>query len=182
MSRFHSFRRLARISASDLAAILAAIELPWSTGPVDGHMIRVKLIKQLGHGRVDLALVRARVLAVQSVLVERSDACVLAQSPSTGCGEPHVRVLSHEHRREPSDRVPPGISPSRRLRDAPQGELPDLRHRVPSARFRHDPEQQDRYRFPTAPTEAAVGVHATGRSHLRTSRVCWPRSMQTENT
>ncbi len=44
LSRLHSFRRLARTFAADRAAIRAAVELPWSTGRVEGHIARVKLI------------------------------------------------------------------------------------------------------------------------------------------
>lgn len=78
LSRFHSFKRLARTFAADLAAIRAAIELPWSTGRVEGHITRVKLIKQIGYGRAGLALLRARVLGIQSAPAEGSDTCVLA--------------------------------------------------------------------------------------------------------
>ncbi len=78
VSRFPSFRRLARTFAADLAAIRAAIELPWSTGRVEGHITRVKLIKQIGYGRAGLALLRARILGVQSALAEGSDTRVPA--------------------------------------------------------------------------------------------------------
>lgn len=78
LSRFHSFKRLARTFAADLQAIRAAIELPWSTGRVEGHTTRVKLIKQIGYGRADLALLRARVLGIQSASDKGSDTCVLA--------------------------------------------------------------------------------------------------------
>lgn len=57
------FRRLARTMSEDRAALLAGIRLPWSTGPVEGHIHRVKLLKRLGYGRASLALLRARVLS-----------------------------------------------------------------------------------------------------------------------
>jgi transposase len=56
------FERLSRTLGADRAAILAAIELPWSTGPVEGHITRVKLMKRIGYGRASLPLLRARIL------------------------------------------------------------------------------------------------------------------------
>lgn len=56
------FERLARTLTADRAAVLAGITLPWSTGPVEGQITRVKLIKRIGYGRASLPLLRARVL------------------------------------------------------------------------------------------------------------------------
>jgi transposase len=46
----------------DYAAVKAALTLPWSNGPVEGHINRLKLIKCSGYGRMQLALLRQRVL------------------------------------------------------------------------------------------------------------------------
>jgi len=46
----------------DSAAVHAALRLPWSTGPVEGQINRLKLIKRSGYGRMKLALLRQRVL------------------------------------------------------------------------------------------------------------------------
>jgi len=46
----------------DYAAVRAALTLPWSTGPVEGHINRLKLIKRSGYGRMHLDLLRQRVL------------------------------------------------------------------------------------------------------------------------
>jgi len=59
------FVRLAKTFSADKAAILAAIELPWSTGPVEGIITRIKFMKRLGYGRASLALLRARVLGIR---------------------------------------------------------------------------------------------------------------------
>lgn len=56
------FKRLARTLTADKAAVLAAIELPWSTGPVEGIITRIKFMKRLGYGRASLPLLRARVI------------------------------------------------------------------------------------------------------------------------
>jgi transposase len=46
----------------DYAAVKAALTLPWSNGPVEGHINRLKLIKRSGYGRMQLDLLRRRVL------------------------------------------------------------------------------------------------------------------------
>ncbi|HYG35236.1 MAG TPA: ISL3 family transposase [Clostridia bacterium] len=61
-SEMAPFERLARTLNADRAAVLAAIQLPWSTGPVEGQITRVKLIKRIGYGRASLPLLRARII------------------------------------------------------------------------------------------------------------------------
>ena len=46
----------------DYAAVKAALMFPWSNGPVEGHINRLKLIKRSGYGRMQLDLLRQRVL------------------------------------------------------------------------------------------------------------------------
>ena len=46
----------------DYAAVRAALELPWSTGPVAGQIHRVKLLERQMYGRAKLDLLRVRVL------------------------------------------------------------------------------------------------------------------------
>jgi transposase len=48
----------------DKAAVQAGLTLPWSTGPVEGQVNRLKLIKRSMYGRAKLPLLRARVLHV----------------------------------------------------------------------------------------------------------------------
>lgn len=47
----------------DHDAVAAALALPWSTGPVEGQIGRLKTIKRQMYGRAGLELLRARVLA-----------------------------------------------------------------------------------------------------------------------
>ncbi len=47
----------------DFDAVRAALSEPWSTGPVEGHVNRLKVIKRMMYGRAGFALLRARVLA-----------------------------------------------------------------------------------------------------------------------
>jgi transposase len=45
-------------------AVRNAFVYPWSTGPVEGHITRIKLLKRQGYGRAKMPLLRARVLGV----------------------------------------------------------------------------------------------------------------------
>jgi transposase len=52
----------ARHLCRDEAAVLAALQQPWSNGPVEGHVHRLKLIKRSMYGRANFDLLRLRVL------------------------------------------------------------------------------------------------------------------------
>ena len=54
----------AAVIQQDKAAVLAGLTLPWSNGPTEGHVNRLKLIKRSMYGRAKFALLRARVLHV----------------------------------------------------------------------------------------------------------------------
>jgi len=47
---------------TDKAAVVAGLTLPWSTGPVEGHMTKLKLIKRQAYGRAGIAFLRQRML------------------------------------------------------------------------------------------------------------------------
>jgi transposase len=55
-------RRFAEGLGRDQAAVQAALDQPWSNGPVEGHVNRLKTIKRQMYGRAGLSLLRARVL------------------------------------------------------------------------------------------------------------------------
>ncbi|MER5279363.1 transposase [Streptomyces sp. NPDC002809] len=46
----------------DLAAVTAGLTLPWSSGIVEGHVNRIKMIKRQMYGRASFSLLRKRVL------------------------------------------------------------------------------------------------------------------------
>ena len=46
----------------DHAAVEAALRLPWSQGPVEGHVNRLKTLKRQMYGKAGFALLRQRVL------------------------------------------------------------------------------------------------------------------------
>jgi transposase len=62
-SELPPFVALANGLVADWAAVEAALRLPWSNGPVEGQVNRVKFLKRQGYGRAKLDLLRARVLA-----------------------------------------------------------------------------------------------------------------------
>jgi transposase len=61
-SRVGVLRSMARGLRQDEAAVRAAFTSPWSNGPVEGHVNRLKLVKRAGYGRAGFDLLRARLL------------------------------------------------------------------------------------------------------------------------
>lgn len=58
----YRFANFTKHLCHDEAAFLAALEQPWSNGPVEGHIHRLKLIKRSMYGRARFDLLRLRVL------------------------------------------------------------------------------------------------------------------------
>ncbi len=56
------FRRFARGLRADMAAVQAAVIVPWSQGPIEGHINRLKLLKRQMFGRATLDLLGRRFL------------------------------------------------------------------------------------------------------------------------
>jgi transposase len=56
------FRRFARGLRADYAAVQAAVTLPWSQGPIEGHINRLKMLKRQMFGRAKLDLLGRRFL------------------------------------------------------------------------------------------------------------------------
>ena len=56
------FAGLAKHLCHDESAFLAALQQPWSNGPVEGHVARLKLIQRSMYGRAGFDLLRLRVL------------------------------------------------------------------------------------------------------------------------
>jgi transposase len=61
-SGIEALARFAQGLQEDLAAIKAGLTLPWSHGPVEGHITRLKLLKRQGYGRAGVGLLRQRVM------------------------------------------------------------------------------------------------------------------------
>jgi transposase len=61
-SGLQPFRRFARGLRGDYAAVQAAVTLPWSQGPIEGHITRLKMLKRHIYGRARLDLLARRFL------------------------------------------------------------------------------------------------------------------------
>jgi transposase len=61
-STLQPFRRFARGLCADYAAVQAAVTLPWSQGPIEGHINRLKMLKRQMFGRARLDLLARRFL------------------------------------------------------------------------------------------------------------------------
>ncbi|MEU6337662.1 transposase [Streptomyces cellulosae] len=59
LSQLHAF---ADGLERDWDAVLAGLTLPWSSGQVEGHVNRIKMLKRQMYGRASLPLLRERVL------------------------------------------------------------------------------------------------------------------------
>jgi transposase len=61
-STLPSFQRFARGLRADHAAVQAGVTLPWSQGPIEGHINRLKMLKRQMFGRARLDLLARRFL------------------------------------------------------------------------------------------------------------------------
>jgi transposase len=62
-SGLRPFVSLAHGIQNDYAAVVNGLKLPWSTGPVEGTVTKVKLIKRAGFGRASTRLLRRRLIS-----------------------------------------------------------------------------------------------------------------------
>jgi transposase len=61
-SCLQSFKSFATGLRADYEAVKAGVTLPWSTGPVEGQINRLKMLKRQMYGRANIDLLRQRVL------------------------------------------------------------------------------------------------------------------------
>ncbi len=61
-SRLEAFESFVTGVLQDKDAVLAGLSLPWSTGPLEGNVNRLKLIKSSMYGRAEVDLLKLRVL------------------------------------------------------------------------------------------------------------------------
>jgi transposase len=86
-------RRFARGLRADDEAVNAGLRLPWSHGPVEGHMNRLKMLKRSMFGRAKLDLLRRRFLRAASA------GCLRLIAWRRGCRTPAVTTSSRRSRR-----------------------------------------------------------------------------------
>jgi transposase len=58
----HSLVHFVRTLKQDLSAVEAAVSEPWSNGPVEGQLNRLKMLKRQMYGRAGIELLRARLI------------------------------------------------------------------------------------------------------------------------
>jgi transposase len=61
-SGFHFTAQFARTLRRDFEAVKLSMTMPWSNGPIEGHINRLKAIKRQMYGRAGFDLLKARVL------------------------------------------------------------------------------------------------------------------------
>jgi transposase len=61
-SNLRPFVSLSHGIQADRAAVVNGLTMPWSTGPVEGTVTKVKLLKRQGYGRASTHLLRRRVI------------------------------------------------------------------------------------------------------------------------
>ena len=66
-STLPAFRHFAEKLEADLEAVRAAVRLPWSDGPVEGQISRLKMLKRQMYGRANLDLLNRRFLLLAAV-------------------------------------------------------------------------------------------------------------------
>jgi transposase len=62
VSGFRFTAQFARTLRRDLEAVKLSMTTPWSNGPIEGHINRLKAIKRQMYGRAGFELLKARML------------------------------------------------------------------------------------------------------------------------
>ena len=71
-----AWRRFAKGLRDDFDAVKAGVTLPWSSGPVEGQITRLKLLKRQMFGRASLALLERRFVLASGRVQAPSEAQV----------------------------------------------------------------------------------------------------------
>jgi len=80
-SQLPAFHTFVTSVQKDKGAVLAGLTLPWSTGPVEGQVNRLKLIKRSMYGRAEFDLLKLRVLHQSKKSQDRKDKYRNRQGP-----------------------------------------------------------------------------------------------------
>ena len=72
-SQIQPLQQFVKTLRRDLAAVEGAVTEPWSNGPVEGHINRLKTLRRQMYGRAGVELLRARLipLSVEPILLQR---------------------------------------------------------------------------------------------------------------
>jgi hypothetical protein len=83
-SHLQAFQTFVTGVRKDKEAVLAGLTLPWSTGPVEGQINRLKLIKRSMYGRAEFDLLKLRVLYQSKHVQERKNKYQKSQAQPVG--------------------------------------------------------------------------------------------------
>lgn len=72
-SHLEAFESFVTGVQQDKDAVLAGLTLPWSNGPLEGNVNRLKLIKRSMYGRAEVDLLKLRVLYQSKTSRDRKD-------------------------------------------------------------------------------------------------------------
>jgi Transposase len=72
-SHLQAFQTFVTGVQQDKEAVLAGLTLPWSNGPLEGNINRLKLIKRSMYGRAEFDLLKLRVLYQSKKIQERKN-------------------------------------------------------------------------------------------------------------
>jgi transposase len=61
-TNIHALQRFVRTVRQDVTAVEGAVTEPWSNGPVEGQINRLKMLRRQMYGRAGVAVLRARLL------------------------------------------------------------------------------------------------------------------------
>jgi hypothetical protein len=85
-SALQALRRLAKGLGEDYEAVKAGVTLPWSTGPVEGHINRLKMLKRQMFGRARLDLLSRRFVRTPGGGQGPAHPGAMAASPQASAG------------------------------------------------------------------------------------------------
>jgi len=83
-SQLEAFESFVTGVQQDKDAVLAGLTLPWSNGPLEGHVNRLKLIKRSMYGRAEVDLLKLRVLYQSKWNQERKNKRKTSQAQQVG--------------------------------------------------------------------------------------------------
>lgn len=72
-SHLQAFQTFVTGVQKDKDAVVAGLTLPWSNGPLEGNVNRLKLIKKSMYGRAEFDLIKVRVLYQSKNTLERKN-------------------------------------------------------------------------------------------------------------
>ena len=102
-SPLEALRRFAQGLSEDYDAVKAGVTVPWSNGPVEGHINRLKMLKRQMFGRAHLDLLNRRFLLAprhERTRVSHAEAAAAARAPPAALHPLHQKWVRTEVMRQ----------------------------------------------------------------------------------